>query len=179
MDTWSDGGWALEVELEFTEPFLTARRQRYTIQALLNTTPIAKAQRSYDRRGQAPLTVNFEMETSVDQVVLYHIASSHGGRAVGDEFVKRTHAIRIDGEIKAEITPRREDCVAYRRFNPSSGVWTKSVEWAGEVIEERIASSDYSRAGWCPGGKVTPGESIWGLYRRARTSLVFLSPGLK
>ena len=30
------------------------------------------------------------------------------------------------------------------------------AEWKGVIIEERIASSDYSRSGWCPGSKVTP-----------------------
>ena len=28
--------------------------------------------------------------------------------------------------------------------------------WKGDSLDERIASSDYSRSGWCPGSDVPP-----------------------
>jgi hypothetical protein len=30
--------------------------------------------------------------------------------------------------------------------------------WRGDSLDERIASSDYSRSGWCPGSDVPPVE---------------------
>ena len=64
--------------------------------------------------------------------------------------------ISLNDKVIKKFIPWRDDCASFRRFNPSSGVWTTEAEWKGVIIEERIASSDYSRSGWCPGSKVTP-----------------------
>jgi hypothetical protein len=35
-------------------------------------------------------------------------------------------------------------------------VWFERTYWRGDSLDERIASSDYSRSGWCPGSQVDP-----------------------
>ena len=67
-------------------------------------------------------------------------------------------------------------CASFRRFNPSSGVWMTEAEWKGEIIEERIASSDYSRSGWCPGSKVTPEIIELGKLEKGEHSITISIP---
>lgn len=72
----------------------------------------------------------------------------------------------MDGKEVLSFVPWRDDCASFRRFNPSSGVWLqkdtasyldfKKGKYMEKVIEERIASSDYSRSNWCPGSDVPP-----------------------
>ena len=113
-------------------------------------------QNGYDQFGIKPLTQTFELQKNAQNVDLYYLTTGHGGHSTGDEFVKKNNIISLNGEVIKEFIPWRNDCASFRRFNPSSGVWTEKAEWKGEEIEERIASSDYSRSGWCPGSKVSP-----------------------
>ena len=50
------------------------------------------------------------------------------------------------------------------------------AEWKGEIIEERIASSDYSRSGWCPGSKVTPKIIELGKLKKGEHSITISIP---
>jgi len=74
--------------------------------------------------------------------------------------------IYVDNQIVHQFVPWRDDCASFRRFNPGSGVWlvkdtAMHLNWETRTyelkeIEERIASSDYSRSNWCPGTDVLP-----------------------
>ncbi|UJH93016.1 hypothetical protein LZ575_16475 [Antarcticibacterium sp. 1MA-6-2] len=73
--------------------------------------------------------------------------------------------VSVNNEVVINFIPWRDDCAAFRRFNPSSGVWTRkdtayaynsNRERVFKEIEERLASSDLSRSNWCPGSKVSP-----------------------
>ena len=46
----------------------------------------------------------------------------------------------------------------------------------GEEIEERIASSDYYRSGWCPGSKVSPKKISLGKLKKGRHELSIFIP---
>ena len=50
------------------------------------------------------------------------------------------------------------------------------AEWKGEIIEERIASSDYSRSGWCPGSDVSPVIVELGPLKKGQHSITFSIP---
>ena len=50
------------------------------------------------------------------------------------------------------------------------------TEWKGEIIEERIASSDYSRSGWCPGSNVLPTILELGPLKKGQHSITFSIP---
>ena len=84
-----------------------------------------------------------------ERVHLYVLASGHctDGRGA-DEFVRRTHTVRVDGEPQAQWVPWRTDGWAFRASNPTSGRWDHPTgqQW----------SSDLHRAGWMPGDDVTP-----------------------
>lgn len=68
--------------------------------------------------------------------------------AGGDEFITRTHILRIDGEEALRWRPWAENGASLRALNPMSGRFN---------IDGRIVwSSDLDRSGWHPGLVVTP-----------------------
>lgn len=75
-----------------------------------------------------------------------------------------------------QFVPWRDDCASFRRFNPTSGVWTEKTTWKGEDIEERIASSDYSRSNWCPGSDVKPEIIELGTIEAGQHTFTFSIP---
>lgn len=176
IDTWSDKGWGVDVELEFSGPTYKKQTQNQTIISLVNTTPFTVGQNGYDQFGKEPLVTSFDLKEDEDEVFLYYLTTGHGGHETGDEFVKKTNIISLNNKVVAEFIPWRDDCASYRRFNPSSGVWTEKTEWKGEEIEERIASSDYSRSGWCPGSKVSPKKISLGKLKKGRHELSIFIP---
>ena len=176
IDTWSDKGWDIDVGLEFSGPTSKNQIQNQTIVSLVNTTPFAAGQNGYDQFGKAPLVTSFDLKEDEDEVFLYYLTTGHGGHGTGDEFVKKTNIVSLDNQVVAEFIPWRDDCASFRRFNPSSGVWTEKTEWKGEEIEERIASSDYSRSGWYPGSKVSPKKINLGKLKKGRHELSIFIP---
>ena len=176
IDTWSDKGWEIDVDLDFSKPGYYKQLQSQNIVSLVNTTPLAPGQNGYDKFATKPLISSFELKEDVDEVFLYYLTTGHGGHGTGDEFVKKTNVISLNNQIIAEFIPWRNDCAAYRRFNPSSGVWTETTEWNGKEIEERIASSDYSRSGWCPGSKVTPKKINLGKLKKGMHEISIFIP---
>jgi hypothetical protein len=70
------------------------------------------------------------------------------------------------GKEVLNFVPWRDDCASFRRFNPATGVWLmeRLAAYIGEkgyakkMIEEPVASSDFSRSNWCPGSDVKPVE---------------------
>ncbi len=91
------------------------------------------------------LCVDFEIPRNVKDVQLRYLSTGHGGWAEGDEFTPKINKIIVDGKEIHSYIPWREDCSAYRAFNPASGNF-----WNG------ISSSDLSRSGWCPGAATNP-----------------------
>src|SRR6185503_6084241 len=66
----------------------------------------------------------------------------------GDEFVTRTHVLRIDGLEVARWRPWTEEGGSLRKFNPMSDRWT--------IQGRELWSSDLDRSGWRPGQVVEP-----------------------
>lgn len=86
------------------------------------------------------LDVEFVLEKDVKNAKLRYITTGHGGWGNGDEFVPKTNAVYLDGQLKFQFTPWRVDCGSYRLYNPVSG-----------NFENGLSSSDLSRSNWCPG----------------------------
>ena len=122
--------------------------------SLFNTTKLSSKQQHFDGFANGNLQVDFVLPEGASDVAFHYHATGHGGHATGDEFVRCEHRIELDSTRVTHFTPWRDDCASFRRFNPSSGVWTERTYWRGDSIDERIASSDYSRSGWCPGSQV-------------------------
>ena len=176
IDTWSDKGWEIDVAIEFSEPGRNKNLEAKNIISLINTTPLGPGQNGYDQFGIIPLVTSFELKEAVDEAYLYYLTTGHGGHGNGDEFVRKTNVISLNNNVIEEFVPWRNDCASFRRFNPSSGVWTETTEWKGEEIEERIASSDYSRSGWCPGSKVSPKKISLGRLEKGTHEISIFIP---
>jgi hypothetical protein len=155
IDTWSAEGFEINLDLEFIEQAkLRNPRPVREVLSLVNTTKLHSEQHPFDGFATRPLDCAFQLSETASNATLHYIATGHGGHSAGDEFVRCEHILALDSDTIAQYTPWRDDCASFRRFNPSSGVWTERTYWRGDSIDERIASSDYSRSGWCPGSDV-------------------------
>ena len=163
----------VDVSLQFDEHFVRIQPPQKDIIPLLNTTPMFPGQTGYDKFATVPITKTFYLEQDYDHVQLYYLTTGHGGHSTGDEFTQRLNVISLNNDVVKEFIPWRDDCASFRRFNPSSGVWMTPAEWKGEIIEERIASSDYSRSGWCPISDVLPVILELGPQRKGNILLLF------
>ena len=157
IDTWTDEGYTLSAQIQMKESLLPcdAALDRHTL-SLLNTTKLAHDQRPYNAFANGPLTVPFHLNESAQNTTLDFLTTGHGGHAGGDEFTEQEHHLILDGDTLRRWTPWRNDCGAYRRFNPTSGFWPSTYVLNGDTLEERVASSDLSRSNWCPGDAVHP-----------------------
>jgi hypothetical protein len=159
VDVWTGNGYKVDVSLSFNESkILQDKRKKQWVSPLVNTISYVHGIKLSDVFSRHDLTNEFTIPNNVTNVKLKYITTGHGGHENGDEFVKNENMIFIDSIQKYKFTPWRDDCASFRRFNPHSGVWTEKVTWKGKEIDERVASSDYSRSNWCPGSDVIPVE---------------------
>lgn len=91
------------------------------------------------------LEVNFSLDRPLKNARLRYITTGHGGWANGDEFLPKKNTIVLDGKPVFSFVPWRQDCGAYRLFNPASG-----------NFNDGLSSSDLSRSNWCPGTATNP-----------------------
>jgi hypothetical protein len=157
IDVWTKEGYKINLDLSFDETeFIEYEAKKTWTKPLINTINYFGPMKYPDFFSRNDLLVDIDIPENVTNVELKYIATGHGGHEGGDEFVKKEHVISVDGQELQRFTPWRDDCAAFRRFNPHSGVWTEKIQWKDKEIDERIASSDYSRSNWCPGSDVTP-----------------------
>lgn len=157
IDTWTAEGYTFSASITLDEsdlPCDIALDQRTL--PLLNTTKLAHDQRPYTAFPNGPLSVPFTLDAPANRATLEFLTTGHGGHAGGDEFTQQEHILLLDGDTLQAWTPWRNDCGAYRRFNPTSGFWPSTYVVRGDTLEERVASSDLSRSNWCPGDDVEP-----------------------
>ena len=164
IDTWTGEGYLASVDLEVQES-----RNAYDplperhVEPLLNTV-YYMGQEYPDIFARQPLSVDFPLPRPVRNARLKYIVTGHGGHSGGDEFTRQRNILSVDGERVLDFIPWRTDCAAFRRFNPSSGIWAvrREASFYGREgreireIDEMIASSDLSRSNWCPGSQVHP-----------------------
>lgn len=161
IDSWHKDGYKIDVSLTFKEsPFLLDKKPKQQIHILANTHKYSNKQDGSFDFSSEDLIVNFNLNRDAKNAKLYFTSTGHGAHSEGDEFNQRDNVIIVNEEIAYTFPAWREDCASFRRFNPSSGVWFEETTFKGEVIQERIASSDYSRSNWCPGSSVAP-ETIF------------------
>ncbi|MFD2552091.1 PNGase F N-terminal domain-containing protein [Bizionia sediminis] len=157
IDTWTKEGYKLSVQLNFKESTVAnhAIKEQQVI-PLVNTVKYASKQVYFDAFHKDDLQVSIPVSAPYTNAKLYYLTTGHGGHAEGDEFTQKENVIYLNNTVIKQFVPWRDDCASFRRFNPTSGVWTEKTIWKGQEIEERIASSDYSRSNWCPGSQVAP-----------------------
>lgn len=168
IDTWTKEGYiaSVDIDVEETGNEYTPLPKRH-VMPLVNTMYYV-GQEYPDIFARKDLSVDFELPQVSSSARLAYITTGHGGHSEGDEFTKQRNIVSMDGEAVIDYTPWRTDCASFRRFNPTSGVWTERrtaayVAWTPsgprrveKEIDEIIASSDYSRSNWCPGSQVNP-----------------------
>ncbi len=163
IDTWTKEGYDVSLDLIATHGSATPTAGRRVLLPLLNTAPYL-GQELPDVFAHRSLSIPFTLPKKARRVLLHYVVTGHGGHSGGDEFVPRENIVTLDGNEVLRFTPWRNDCAAFRRYNPSTGVWlrTREVRYIGsdgrglKTIEEPIASSDLSRSNWCPGSAVEP-----------------------
>ena len=177
IDSWHKDGYEIDVSLHFTEsPFLLDRKPKQQIHVLANTHKYSNQQDgSFDFSNQ-DLIVDFQLRRDIKNAKLYFTSTGHGAHSDGDEFNQRDNVVIVNKEIVYTFPAWRDDCASFRRFNPSSGVWFEETTFKGEVIQERIASSDYSRSNWCPGSSVSPEMIMLGDLKQGQHTFTYSIP---
>ena len=160
IDTWSDLGQTLHLNLRSTPPPFPLQ-DPYTLPQvcvlpLALTTKLLPGARDATFFPDRPLSVTFDLPEGAEEAALFATLTGHGGHEGGDEFTPQESRVTLDGTEIDRFIPWREDCAAFRRFNPASGVWSIPYPSNPPGATERIASSDYPRSGWCPGSWVAP-----------------------
>ena len=156
IDTWTAEGYALSARLDMKESDLPCDwAPSHAISPLFNTTKLAYDQRPFTQLPDSALQVSFDLEHASDVDLLF-LTTGHGGHAGGDEFTEQPHIVMMNVDTVDAWTPWRNDCGAFRRFNPTSGFWPSTYVLGGDTLAERVASSDLSRSNWCPGDQVKP-----------------------
>ena len=115
---------------------------------LFNTTNVMEmAGQEYGTMFNADkgLQISFTLDKDLDKAQLRYISTGHGGWENGDEFVPKKNTILLNEKEVFHFTPWREDCGAFRLYNPASG-----------NFQNGLSSSDYSRSNWCPGTATNP-----------------------
>lgn len=115
---------------------------------IFNTTNVMEmAGQEYPSLFDNPngFTVEFTLKEDYNNAKLRFTTTGHGGWENGDEFVPKENSIFLDGQKIFNIVPWRQDCGAYRAYNPASG-----------NFDNGLSSSDYSRSNWCPGTITNP-----------------------
>ena len=140
---------------------------------MVNTHAYLRAQKSFTGFSEGKLKAEIVVPANLKNARLVYIAGAGGA----DEFRFLPHKIRFDNRKKAEFTPKREDCATFRRFNPHSGVWTEGRSTEGKYIREIIASSDLSRAGWCPGSAAMSEDIFLGKLSAGKHTFSVEVPG--
>lgn len=176
IDTWTPEGYEISVALEYSGRELSKK----VVKPLVNTVYYA-GQKHPDLFAFNPLKAEFELPQNAKNAKLYYITTGHGGHSGGDEFIKLKNTVKFDTKTVLDTIPWRDDCASFRRFNPSSGVWTRkdsarAYNKEGKKVfievEERLASSDLSRSNWCPGSKVAPYELALGDLQAGKHEVV-------
>lgn len=182
VDTWTPEGFSVDVSLKYSG----RPRPKLKVMPLLNTVYYVEGQKIPDFFAGSTLELDFFTTKKINNVKLYYTTTGHGGHSGGDEFIKLKNEVFFDSKLVLSEIPWRDDCASFRRFNPSSGVWTKkdsayayneNFEREFKEIEERLASSDLSRSNWCPGSQVMPFDVYLGSLEKGAHKLEVKIPG--
>ncbi len=181
IDTWTDKGYLVDVSLTYSG----RERPKKVVTPLVNTLYYVNGQKIPDLFSKTSLYHEITLNKGLKNAELYYITTGHGGHSGGDEFIKINNTVLFNGKKVMDFIPWRDDCASFRRFNPSSGVWTKqdtasvyneNFQRVEKVIEERLASSDLSRSNWCPGSLVSPEKASLGNLLKGKHTLEIKIP---
>lgn len=181
IDTWTDKGYVVDMSLSYSG----RPRPKKVVTPLLNTIYYVDGQKIPDVFSKTSVKHSFNLAKEYKNTELYYITTGHGGHSGGDEFTKINNSVYFNSKKVIDFIPWRDDCGSFRRFNPSSGVWTRldtalvyneNRERVKKVVEERLASSDLSRSNWCPGSAVVPEKILLGNIKKGSHNIEIKIP---
>lgn len=140
VSTYMKPGWDISVTLTYSKRGVGPRRPVFAL-PIFQESSVTSDDNILRRRITIP--------PGLDRPRLRIVSTGHAtDGAGGDEFITRTHVLRIDGEEIARFRPWLERGGILREVNPMSG---------RERIDGReLWSSDLDRSGWAPGHVVWP-----------------------
>ena len=104
-----------------------------------------------DVPGETTKIIDFTLNQTVENVVLYLITSNHGANAGGEEYNRREHFVYLDDNLVHEYVPGGKSCEPYRQFNTQgNGIYQASPQTTRTWL---------SFNNWCP-GDVIPNREI-------------------
>lgn len=107
-----------------------------------------------DSVGMTTKTLEFELESALDNAEVVFIISHHGANSGGEEYERRHHFVELDGEPVLDFTPGRSSCEPFRMYNTQ-----------GNGIYGQTPRSDedwQSFSNWCPGDVIDIRHIPWG-----------------
>jgi hypothetical protein len=158
IDTWSDadglvsgskGEWLASASVELEAG--TAPRRVLSVKSL-----VLETQTEVDAQ---PIT--FEAPAGASSARLEYRVTGHGGvpdfQCIGpaEEFCRRTHELRIDDALIAELTPWRSDCDALCTLTKNDAA-VGPASYCAENPCGDPRSVRAPRANWCPGSATPP-----------------------
>jgi len=158
IDTWSDadglvsgtkGEWIASVDL-------TVQHGAAPHRVLAVVPLVLAAQTEVD----AP-AAQFEVPEGAGSARLEYLVTGHGGAFApgclgpAEEFCRRTHELRLDGELVSALSPWRADCAELCTLTSNGSGYGPSSYCAENPCGDP-ASVRAPRANWCPGSMTAP-----------------------
>lgn len=158
IDTWSDadglvsgsnGQWQASVSLE-TIAGTAPRRVLAVVPLVLEAQTEVEA---------APL--EFRIPEGVGSARIDYLVTGHGAvpelGCIGpaEEFCKRSHELRLDGQLLEELSPWRSDCATLCTLTQNDAA-AGPASYCAENPCGAPESVRASRANWCPGSSTAP-----------------------
>lgn len=99
-----------------------------------------------DTIGKTSKTFNFTLTKKLKNPNLYIITSNHGANERGEEYVRRMHYFKMDGQDAIRYMPGGKSCEPYRKVNTQpNGIYER----------QPLTDSNWvSWNNWCPGDAV-------------------------
>jgi hypothetical protein len=139
ISTWKQPAWKVTLTLTYSDEGVGYRRPLFA-------QPLFNAEVTAEKRV---LRSTIRIPRGVARPRIHVLSTGHAtDGAGGDEFISRTHVLRVDGQEVARWRPWSEGGGPLRDMNPTAGRL--------EIDGRSLWATDLDRSGWHPGLLVEP-----------------------
>lgn len=139
ISTWKQPAWKVTLKLDYTADGVGYRRPEWAM-------PVFNGEVTADKHT---LRSVIDVPEGLSRPRLHLLSTGHAtDGAGGDEFISRSHVLRVDGVEVARWRPWTEAGGPLRSANPTSGRM--------DIDGRQLWASDLDRSGWHPGLIVDP-----------------------
>jgi hypothetical protein len=140
ISTYKSPAWKVTLTLNYSQEAVGYRRPVWA-KPLFNESAVTATNNK--------LRATIDVPQGLARPRLWIISTGHATDGTGgDEFISRTHILRVDGQEVARWRPWAECGNELRHTNPMSGRMT--------IDNRELWSSDIDRSGWNPGTAIEP-----------------------